>query len=174
MEGNQFADPVNNVYLVVGQLQSTNAEVVISNVPIPPSAQFQETGCIGPSFWQFSLTCTGEDVGIVYNGNCTSPSGELTSCYAGFNGSFSATASWSGAPGPPLFQSAGSQETALVCTKNSAGNTCIHVTPVNLPACPTAPSEPAPLCPTGEKFCYKFTPPQCVPATECLIQMVRP
>ncbi|HEV3333287.1 MAG TPA: hypothetical protein VG096_20005 [Bryobacteraceae bacterium] len=129
----------------------------------------QVTGCMGPSFWQFSLSCSGQSVGIVYPGNCTNASGESTPCYAGFSASTSVTASWSGAPGPPLFQTAASQETAKVCTANSTGNTCINVTPTNLPSCPTAPPSPPPACPTGEKLCDKSGTFQCVPANECLV-----
>jgi hypothetical protein len=141
----------------------------------PPAPQCQQvTGCISPSFWEFSLSCSGEGVGMVYNGNCTNTSGEPTPCYAGFNGSSLAQASWFGAPGPPLFQTASSQETATVCTSNSSGNTCITVNPVNLPACPGTPSEPPPACPTGEKLCDGFNPPRCVPVNECLVDPATP
>jgi hypothetical protein len=174
IQGNQFSDPVNNVYVTIGQLQSSQAEIVISNVPIPPAGQCQITGCVSPSFWQFSLSCSGENVGILYNGNCTTPGGESTLCLAGHNGSSTATASWSGAPGPPLFETAVTQETATVCTGNATDGTCIHVTPQNLPACPAGPSEPPPVCNAGYKLCYKTLPPQCVPANECLIQIRAP
>jgi hypothetical protein len=128
------------------------------------------TGCVSSSFWQFSLSCSGQNVSILYDGNCTTPGGESTKCLAGLNGSTSVTASWSGASGPPLFQTAASQETAASCTTNPAGvGTCINVTAQNLPTCPPAPSEPPPSCPIGQKLCGAFTPPRCVPINQCLV-----
>jgi hypothetical protein len=134
----------------------------------PPECR-QMTGCISPGFWQFSLSCTGQSVGIFYPANCTNANGESTPCFAGFSSSSSVSASWSGAPGPPFFETAASQETARVCNANTTGNNCINVTPTNLPSCPATPPSPPPACPTGEKLCDKSGVFQCVPANQCLV-----
>ena len=42
----------------------------------PPAAQCKMTGCIGDISWNYSLKCTGDGVGIVYNGGCRDTFGE--------------------------------------------------------------------------------------------------
>lgn len=143
----------------------------------PPAPQCQSTGCVGPSYWQFSASCSGIDAGIVYNGNCTDNYGESRPCYAGFSNASSAQVSWAGGPGPPLWETASSQNTYQSCSTSAAGeDNCVSITiPLqSLPVCPSGPSPPPPLCPDGEKWCLKFSPPRCVPINDCLVQPVKP
>jgi photosystem II stability/assembly factor-like uncharacterized protein len=137
----------------------------------PPAAQCKMTGCIGDISWSYSLTCTGDGVGIVYNGGCSDTSGEPRSCYAGFNGSSTAQASWGGAIGPPTWLSAGAQGSPTVCTTNNTGEqTCKVFNSGNLPACPPqsgGPTLPPPRCGQGETYCMKYSPPMCVPSQDC-------
>jgi hypothetical protein len=142
----------------------------------PPAAACTIKGvCASAWEWQYSVTCTGMDVGIVYNGGCTAPTGESENCYAGFDGSSTVSASWGGAPGPPTWYTLGQQASPTVCTSGSGGQeNCYVYTISGLPACPNIPSSPPPLCPDGEKYCTKFSPPMCVPAKLCLVEPVQP
>jgi hypothetical protein len=142
----------------------------------PPAPQCGKmTGCVSSTNWNYSLTCTGFNVGIVYSAGCVDLYGESRNCYAGFNGQSSVTASWSGVSGPPTWFTAGEEGSPTVCTENNAGQSnCKVFTFTNLPACPPIPSEPPPLCPEGERYCLKYSPPRCVPEKECLVQPARP
>jgi photosystem II stability/assembly factor-like uncharacterized protein len=134
------------------------------------------TGCSGPVTWNYQLTCTGMDVGIIYNGGCHMVSGEPENCYAGFNGRSSASAQWSGGVGPPTWYEPGDQGSPTVCSRNNTGQqNCKIFTFNNLPQCaiPTGPNPP-PGCPQGERMCTKFTPPRCVPDNQCLLQKNSP
>lgn len=135
------------------------------------------TGCNGPATWNYQLTCTGMDVGIIYNGNCHMTSGEPENCYAGFNGSSSASAQWSGGIGPPTWYEPGAQGSPTVCSVNNTGQqNCKVFTFNNLPQCavPTGGPNPPPGCPEGERMCTKFSPPRCVPDSQCLLQKNTP
>ena len=142
----------------------------------PPAAQCKMTGCIGDMSWQYSLKCTGQDVGIVYNGGCADTSGEPRSCNAGFNGSSTAQASWAGTIGPPTWLTPGAQGSPTVCTRNNTGEqTCKIFESSNLPACGLqsgGPALPPPHCGQSsqgetETYCTKYTPPRCVPEGAC-------
>jgi hypothetical protein len=140
--------------------------------PLP--AMCTKTGCVGSANWQYSLTCTGMDVGIVYNGGCTSPAGEPQNCYAGFNGLSTVSADWGGVAGPPTWYTPGQQGSPTVCTVGFGQQNCNTYAILGLPACPTEPPSPPPLCPNGERYCLKFSPPQCVPEKLCLVQPAQP
>ncbi|MGA9565279.1 MAG: hypothetical protein WBS19_07140, partial [Candidatus Korobacteraceae bacterium] len=137
----------------------------------PPAAQCKMTGCVGDISWNYSLKCTGQDVGIVYNGGCSDTSGEPRSCNAGFNGSSTTEASWGGAIGPPTWLTPGAQGSPTVCTRNNTGEqTCKIFDSGNLPACPPqsgGPALPPPHCGQTETYCTKYTPPRCVPEGAC-------
>ena len=66
------------------------------------------TGCVSTTNWSYSMTCTGVDVGIVYNAGCTDLSGERRNCYAGFNGQSTVQVSWSGSSGTAQLVDGGS------------------------------------------------------------------
>jgi hypothetical protein len=141
----------------------------------PPPAMCTPTGCVSSANWQYSLTCTGMDVGIVYNGGCTSPAGEPQNCYAGFNGNSTVTAGWGGAAGPPTWYTPAQQGSPTVCTVGFGQQNCNTYTIAGLlPACPTEPPSPGPICPNGERYCTKFSPPLCVPEKLCLVQPAHP
>jgi hypothetical protein len=122
--------------------------------PSPPQPQCKRlTGCKSPFLWEYSLTCTGPNVGIIY-GRCYDTFGEPESCMAGSNGSNSATAEWSGSLGPPAFLMEGPQGSPTVCTSYPDGqSTCRVINSDNLPACPLPVTGPAPLCPEGYRLC---------------------
>jgi photosystem II stability/assembly factor-like uncharacterized protein len=87
----------------------------------PPPQCSASTDCSGV----MSVSCTGQDVGVIFNGNCFGPSGEPTSCVAGFHGlstvSAGGTVDWLGSTTSP--------NRAQACTKNATGQvTCIIVT----------------------------------------------
>jgi photosystem II stability/assembly factor-like uncharacterized protein len=142
----------------------------------PPPQCSKPTGCIGPGSWLFGLSCTGMNVGIIYNGNCHDTFGEPRPCYAGSNGTSSVSASWSGSPGPPLFQTVDSQDSPTVCTENAAGQTNCKTITLEPPACPSESVPPTPTspCAQGQRLCDKFNPPRCVPDDECLVTPSHP
>jgi hypothetical protein len=141
----------------------------------PPAGMCTASGCASSWEWQYSLTCTGMGVGIVYNGGCPGPGAELGNCYAGFDKSSSTvSASWGGVSGPPTYSTAGGQGSPTVCTEGLGQDNCNVFTISGLPACPNIPPSPPPLCPDGEKYCTKFSPPMCVPARLCLVQPTHP
>ena len=116
----------------------------------PPAGQCTATGCVGAggANWQYSITCRGMDVGIIYDGGCTDLDGNFKKCYAGFNQS-TVSASWSGAAGPPTWDTAEQQGSPTVCTSGFGQHTCNMFTISGLPECPIGPTPPPPLCPFG-------------------------
>jgi hypothetical protein len=148
----------------------------------PAEAQCKLTGCSGPSNWSADVSCTGRDVGIIYNGACHDTAGEQTPCRVGFNGSSSATAMWNaadfGAPGAGVQSLQGETPDApQACTQEGAGGEvrCITVSTAkfnDLPACPAPSSGPTPAhqCGQGERWCDKFAPARCAPDEQCLLQ----
>ncbi len=136
----------------------------------PPAPTCKLSGCDSPTNWSYDISCTGPNVGVVYNGQCHDLSGEPTSCYAGFNGSSTVQTGWSGGIGPPVFLTDGSENNPKVCTSLKTGEeTCKVFTFKNLPACATPVTGPPPACSEGYKLCGKFTPPRCVPANQCTV-----
>ncbi len=137
----------------------------------PPAAQCKMTGCVGDISWNYSLKCTGDGVGIVYNGGCRDTFGEPENCYAGFKGASTVQASWGGAIGPPTWLTPEAQGSPTVCTTNNTGEqTCKIFDSGNLPACPPqsgGATLPPPRCGQGETYCTKYTPPRCVPSGDC-------
>jgi photosystem II stability/assembly factor-like uncharacterized protein len=131
------------------------------------------TDCIG----ELSISCTGPDVGVVFNGNCYSPYGEPVGCYAGFNGSSTVTAGgnvyWLGSTTSP--------NTAEACTTNAGGQTtCISVTASVPTGCTPGTTLPGNPCFSGlgsnEIWCAKLR--QCLPPQDykgvCLVTPIKP
>jgi photosystem II stability/assembly factor-like uncharacterized protein len=145
----------------------------------PPEAQCKEqVSCTGNTTYGYSLSCTGPDVSILYSGNCHDPSGspsftgEPILCVAGGNGASKAEASWGDLGGPPYWEGPGSQAHAQVCTSNATGESrCVSVAPKNFPDCTSFNPGPEPpqLCPEGQKWCTKYSPPRCVPGSGCAL-----
>ena len=136
----------------------------------PPAPTCKLSGCDSATNWTYDISCTGTDVGVVYNGQCHDLSGEQTSCYAGFNGSSSVQVGWSGEIGPPVFLTDGSENNPKVCTSlNTGEETCMVFTFRDLPACALPVTGPPPKCSDGYKYCDKFSPPRCVPANQCTV-----
>lgn len=79
-----------------------------------------------------SISCTGPDIGVTFNGNCHNPSGEPTACVAGFNGSSSVSAGgtveWAGSITSP--------NSAQACTQDGPFQNCVTVTTPVAPLCP--------------------------------------
>jgi hypothetical protein len=142
--------------------------------PLP--ATCTTTGVCESSWaWSFSIACTGMDVGIVYDpGGCAGPGAEPGNCYAGFDGSSTATASWNGAAGPPNWETPGQQSSPTVCTTGLGQQNCNTFAISSLPACASPPSSPPPVCPGDERYCARFSPPECVPPNLCLIEPIHP
>jgi hypothetical protein len=121
-----------------------------------------------------SITCTGPDVGISWNGNCYNADEEPTECMAGFNGSSTITLT----PSSPVNLQTGEGEPVLsvqVCTQTAAttqtaaGRKCITVSNTGpaSPPCPPISFKP-PRCENeGEIFCDRLDPPRCVGPTGC-------
>jgi hypothetical protein len=167
----------SNVASATSMCQCPAGEVWIPNDAAcgPPAAVCKTTGVCASSWeWQYSITCTGMGVGIVYNGGCAAQTGEQQNCYAGFDGRSTVSASWGGVPGPPTWYTLGQQGSPTVCTSGFGEENCNVFTISGLPACPTIPTEPPPRCPNGEKYCLKFSPPTCVPASLCLVEPAHP
>jgi hypothetical protein len=140
----------------------------------PPAATCQMTGCVGSSHWQYSMTCTGMDVGIIYSGGCVDPGGEPASCNVGSDGSSTVSASWIGAPGPPTWYTPSGQGSPTVCTQGFGQLNCNTYTFSNLPVCASTGTPVTPMCGVGEKYCTKFSPPMCVPEKLCTVQSGQP
>jgi len=121
------------------------------------------TNCAG----ELSISCTGPDVGVKFNGNCHDTYGESTPCLAGFTGASTVSAGgnveWIGSTTSP--------NSATVCTMNAVGQTCIVVT---TPVPTNCPQSPPSQCGQGQRLCTKYTPPICVPEKLCLVQGDQP
>jgi hypothetical protein len=121
-----------------------------------------------------SITCTGPDVGITWNGNCYNADEEPTECLAGFNGSSKITLT----PSSPVNLQTGEGEPVLsvqVCTQTAAttqtaaGRKCITVSNTGpaSPPCPPISFKPPRCANEGEIFCDRLDPPRCVGPTGC-------
>ena len=177
-------DPVAVTQSFTGE--SNNLSLVTPSCPLggsSPAIVFTESNAAGAaappgppqpgcsaSTGELTISCAGPDVGVVFNGNCKSPSGEPVPCYAGFTGASTVSAGgnveWIGSTTSP--------NVAEACTENSAGESCILVT-AKVPApCPGPPVPPVPQCGLNEKWCFKFEPPRCAPIRECLVTPPHP
>jgi len=128
--------------------------------PPPPTCK-ASTDCSG----ELTISCSGPNVGVIFNGNCRKPGSESLTCTAGFTGASMVSAGgnveWFGSTTVP--------NTAQACTRNAAGSTCIAVqTPIPA-ACPGLPNSNVPTCSEGERWCTKFSPPRCAPDSQCLL-----
>jgi len=137
---------------------------VCPNCPLPPACSAMATNyCVGTFTVQcsaqgeFCLHCAVPDVGVECQDGLT----------YGYNGQLAVAGVCYGPS-----QSA-SPYSATGCAMNSFGETCITVT-----AAPATPiqcqvSSP-PLCGPGQRYCYRTTPPSCVPDSLCTYQKPQP
>lgn len=133
--------------------------------PRPPTCK-ASTDCTG----ELSISCSGPNVGVIFNGNCRKLGSELLTCVAGFTGASMVTAGgnveWIGSTTVP--------NTAQACTRNAAGSTCIAVQTPIPPACPGGTGPTVPTCSEGERWCTKFSPPRCAPDADCTVVRDQP
>jgi hypothetical protein len=172
--GQEMADKCSqgvDVYLngnlyAVQQQWDNNSSQCQPLVPPKATCPVDVTDCTG----ELTISCNGPDVGIVFNGNCHDVTGQPVPCYAGFTGASTVSAGgnvdWIGSTTSP--------NVATVCTENALGETCTNVSaPVPAP-CQVPPGPPVPQCGPSEKWCLRFTPPQCAPIKECLVTPAHP
>jgi hypothetical protein len=62
-------------------------DYLCAGCPLPPRCT-ASTDCAGT----LRISCSGQDVGVVFNGNCYNLYGEPTPCYAGFTGASTVSA----------------------------------------------------------------------------------
>jgi hypothetical protein len=111
------------------------------------------------------------NVGVIYRANCYNLFYEPIACRAGFDGKDKVSVSWAGTTGPPAFYSDGQEGSPTVCTGNNTGEeTCkVFTLTQSVPQCGVShtPTYPAPRCGQGETYCTKYSPPRCVPTSNC-------
>lgn len=148
-------------FYTYGSMQACTTEPPVQ--PFGPPCTM--TGCAGTN-WQYYLTCMGPDAGIQYNGGCRNKAGNTESCRAGFDGSSTAEASWGGSVETGAL---GTGNPSFCATFNNK-QVCNVFNVPSLPACPPPESSGSggpPQCGPGEKWCTRYYPPSCRPASEC-------
>ncbi|MGA7414779.1 MAG: hypothetical protein WBW33_30195, partial [Bryobacteraceae bacterium] len=109
---------------------------------------------------ELTISCTGPNVGVSFNGNCRDSSGYPTLCYAGFTDASTVTAGGD-------VRWIGSTNQATACDTVNGIENCIVVAAQSPSSCPPPPDGPPPLCGPLDKWCARFN--ACVPVKECLV-----
>jgi subtilase family serine protease len=147
-------------YDLITGLGSPTAQLITDLLPPPTPECTLNIACNGNID---SITCTGPDVGMAWNGKCYGIGvtyEEQIGCAAGFNGSSTVTLGASSNLSGPV----------QVCTQTAQGQKCKNY-PEHpfVPTCVSGapPPSPPPRCGEGEAFCDRLNPPQCVRAGSC-------
>ena len=134
-------------------------------LPLPARCTRAVTACDG----EVSFSCQGEDVGVLFNGNCHDPSGEPVTCRAGFSGAALVTVSndvhWLG--------STTATNVLTVCTEAQGQSSCKAVPAPRQRGCPvSSPAPPVEQCSEGQIWCARDR--RCVPKQDCLVSPAKP
>jgi hypothetical protein len=147
-------------YWVQAQWSNAKTSCQPSATPALPVCS-ASTDCVG----EFSISCSGPDVGVSFNGSCRNSSGAPQTCTAGSTGASTVTGGgnlvWLGSTTAP--------NTAQACTQKASVKSCVSVQASVPTGCPISTTSPVPDCGTGERWCTKFSPPHCARDSECTV-----